>query len=247
MSDDVGHPAGFHGKLLARGDFVTRRLTRRFLDVWDVWLQTAIGDSKQVMGDAWLEAYLNSPIWRFAISAGIVDETAMAGVLMPSVDRVGRYFPMTIVGALPDCRDLTALPITAAAWFEAAEAVARTGLEERLDFDRFDADVSNLGAPACNGGDTLALSTPQGLRLVLPAVDAVAEGYRGLVRHYLEATLPGHSLWWTAGSEDIPPAMLICRGLPAPNGFPAFLDRRWDAWGWGHEPAADLAAELEIA
>ena len=35
-------PPGLYGKLPARGDFVTRRLDRGFVEAWDDWLQQAI-------------------------------------------------------------------------------------------------------------------------------------------------------------------------------------------------------------
>lgn len=47
--------------------------------------------------------YLTSPVWRFAIAPGVLGPEGLGGVMMPSVDRVGRYFPLIIgaVGAPP--------------------------------------------------------------------------------------------------------------------------------------------------
>jgi len=56
---------GFFGKIPSLGDFVTRDLPREFLDAWDDWLQRSVAESKTALGDAWLNTYLNSPIWRF--------------------------------------------------------------------------------------------------------------------------------------------------------------------------------------
>src|ERR1700722_2970157 len=58
-------PAGLYGKLPAKRDFVAANTPRRFLEVWEPWLQAGVATSKQVLGEGWSEAYLNAPIWRF--------------------------------------------------------------------------------------------------------------------------------------------------------------------------------------
>ena len=46
------------------------------------------------------------------------------------------------------------------------------------------------------------------------------------------------TVWWTSGSEDVAAAFIACNGLPSADGFAAFLDGRWAAWGWdGNAPA----------
>jgi type VI secretion system protein ImpM len=86
---------GFYGKIPARGDFVSRGLANSFLSTWDQWLQSALLASKEQLGDQWLDFYLTSPIWHFVLSAGICDQNVWAGILMPSVDKVGRYGSIT--------------------------------------------------------------------------------------------------------------------------------------------------------
>jgi type VI secretion system protein ImpM len=87
--------AGFYGKLPARGDFVRTGLPREFVDPWDDWLQTVIAGSQSMMGDAWLPAYLEAPIWRFTLPPGMCGGFAALGLMLPSVDKAGRYFPLT--------------------------------------------------------------------------------------------------------------------------------------------------------
>ena len=74
--------AGFFGKVPARGDFVRRTLPAAFVTPWDQWLQAGIAGSKEVLGDAWLEVYLTSPVWRFALSARLAGEPAVARCLL---------------------------------------------------------------------------------------------------------------------------------------------------------------------
>jgi type VI secretion system protein ImpM len=247
MASSAETAPGYHGKLLAKGDFITRRLPRSFLDPWDSWLQDVIAGSRARMGEAWLDAYLTSPIWRFALSAGLCGEGAAAGVLMPSVDRVGRYFPLTIVAMLATGADLLAMPVAAAGWFGKAEELVRSALADVFDFDGFDAQVAALGAPmAGEPGPTtaaVAVEAGAGLRLAIPSADAVDAAYRQLAQRFLSASCPRCSLWWTSGSEDVAGTFIACSGLPSAEGFAAFLDGRWSAWGWdGGAPAPAEAA-----
>jgi type VI secretion system protein ImpM len=250
MSSGADSASGFHGKLVTKGDFVTRRLARGFLDPWDSWLQDVIGGSRARMGEAWLDAYLTSPIWRFVLSAGLCGDTAAAGVLMPSVDRVGRYFPLSIVAMLPAGVDPLGVPAAASAWFAEAEAIARSALEDTLDFEAFDAQVAALGTPTpeeptpLSSGDGGARTGAEaGLRLSIPSADAVDGAYRRLAGRFLAENHPGCSLWWTSGSELVEPTFLVCDGLPPVESFGAFLDGRWSEWGWLGGASAASAAE----
>src|SRR5450631_1378198 len=116
---------GFYGKLPSHGDFVNRSVSDAFVDPWDAWLQRGIARSRDDLGDAWLDAFLTSPIWRFAFQSGVINSAAWAGILMPSVDRVGRYFPLTVVAELPQSTDPHMVSVAAAGWFDWVEAVAR--------------------------------------------------------------------------------------------------------------------------
>src|SRR5690606_25700162 len=79
----------------SRGDFVGRRLPADFVGPWDAWLQSAMATSRNALGSEWLDVYLTSPLWRFALSPGACGAAGHVGVVMPSVDNVGRYFPLT--------------------------------------------------------------------------------------------------------------------------------------------------------
>jgi len=239
MAGSVETAPGYHGKLIAKGDFVTRRLPRSFVGPWDGWLQDVIGGSRARMGEAWLDAYLTSPIWRFALPAGLCGESAAAGVLMPSVDRVGRYFPLTIVALVTESLDLLAVPVAAAEWFDKAEELVRSALADAFDFDGFDAQVAALGLPI--GGEHAAApvaETGSALRLAIPSAHAVDQAYRRLAARFLSASYPQCTLWWTSGSDEIAATFIACNGLPPAESFAAFLDGRWSAWGLdGSAPA----------
>src|SRR5918999_6416818 len=92
---------GLYGKLPSHGDFLRRRVSDAFVGVWDAWLQECIAASRSALGERWLDVYLTSPAWRFACAAGVCGAAPVVGLMVPSVDRVGRYFPLTLVAELP--------------------------------------------------------------------------------------------------------------------------------------------------
>ena len=91
---------GFFGKLPINGDFIQRNLPAHFAHPWDVWLQENLSACQQELKENWLKHYLTSPIWRFFIAPSVIDDNAYIGVFGPSVDSVGRYFPMTIASPI---------------------------------------------------------------------------------------------------------------------------------------------------
>jgi type VI secretion system protein ImpM len=161
---------GFFGKLRSHGDFVTRRLPPAFVQPFDAWLQAGLVHSRADLGARWLPLYLNSPLWRFVLAPGVCGPQAWAGVMMPSVDRVGRCFPLTLAAgidgapSLPDCRRLHA------GWFGHLEALALSALDAGFDVDRFDAALQALGGapPAHPGIDARSAWWTDGAQPVAP-------------------------------------------------------------------------------
>ena len=118
---------GFAGKIPARGDFVHAGLPRDFADPWHDWQSSVIAGSRTLMGDVWLEAFLEAPVWRFVLPPGLCGTRAAIGLIMPSVDKVGRYFPLTFA-ALPDAG--TPAEENWADWLDAVETLGRLALDE---------------------------------------------------------------------------------------------------------------------
>src|SRR5436309_2709465 len=153
MSSDGARPTipGWYGKLPTLGDFASRRLGGDFIEPWDAWLGEGLGAQRDRMGDAWLEAYLASPTWRFVLMPaclpGLAPPRALAGVLMPSVDRVGRYFPLTLV------TDLEPLPASAGAceallgWLHRLEDLALDALQDDWSIDELEQALAGVEPP----------------------------------------------------------------------------------------------------
>jgi type VI secretion system protein ImpM len=191
---------GFYGKLPCRGDFLQRRTPAEFVDSWDGWLRECLTESRLQLQECWLETYLTSPVWRFVLARGACGANSCAGVLLPSVDQVGRYFPLTVVAHWEVAVFPRATLHSRESWFDSAQALGIDALEAAsLDLDEFDRSVAALAA----------------------RLDPTEEPFLWL--RELERAPQPMSLWWTYGSNDSDPTMLCMNGLPDPESFTAML------------------------
>ena len=190
---------GWFGKLPGMGDFAHRRLPEAFRSVWDQWLQRGLARLKDRHAD-WVERYLEAPIWCFALGPGVAGERAWMGVLMPSVDGVGRYFPFTLAVEL-DASCGTELRgealIAALQWWIRATQAALEGLEGDLDALRFDAVLQRLFLAAGEAGREVRVEV-------------------------LELPMERASLWLgdPAGEAGV---RMVCDGLPVDEKFDALF------------------------
>ena len=216
---------GFFGKVPSRGDFVRRALPASFIAAWDDWLQAAIAGSQEILGDAWLDVYLTSPVWHFALAADLAGDAAAAGVLMPSVDSVGRYFPLTLACILDDA-PAPLLLRTERAWFERAEALALEALAEASSLEDLVEGLEKLGCPAPGRPAPLG-----------GAVRQSGDAEHRLALRMAQQFAPPHALFWTGGSTRMEAALLFMRQLPTPRQFAALLDGAWSEHGWREDEA----------
>lgn len=138
---------GFFGKLLSHGDFVSRRLPADWIDHWDHWLQQGMSCSRQQLGAEWTDYYLVAPICRFLLGCGSVDQHAWAGIWMPSVDRVGRYYPLTLAAPISGTANLGMSYFANLDWFLRLEALALSSLAGYFEFADFDNELHSLAPP----------------------------------------------------------------------------------------------------
>ncbi len=229
---------GYFGKLPGFGDFVTRRLPRGFVEPWDNWLQQCVLGARERLGVSWLETYLTSPIWRFAMGAGVCGPSGWTGLVMPSVDRVGRHFPLTLASELP--ADSGLLPLLCEdSWFERLEELALSTLDEPFDLAIFDQELQGLTLQASGNAVVSALKGAQtdgvSWYFELPSVASLGPSMPAILESLFRPQLDRHSFWWTSGSAKVKPCFLTCAGLPPAASAAAFLDGNWGHWGWASE------------
>jgi len=214
---------GWYGKLPSLGDFATRRLPVEFVKAWDACLQEVIPATRDALAERWFDSYLTMPIWRFVFLPGLVTQSGWAGVLMPSVDRVGRHFPLTVAVELPSHAEAAHAVFEGAEWFAGLEDAALAVLDPTRGADDLDDALagSALAAPPTVGPD----GSLRPLR-ALPSVEAfgpLAESEA--LRAWSEST-GWRALWWTRGRVDGESLMLRCAGLPTAEEFGWLLESR---------------------
>jgi type VI secretion system protein ImpM len=252
----VAIEVGFYGKLPSHGDFLRRRVSDGFVGVWDAWLQECLAASRAALGDGWLDVYLTSPAWRFACAAGTCGSAPVIGVMVPSVDRVGRYFPLTLVAKLPsDTESLLTAVIRAEPFFGSAERLVIDTLEsEHIDFDRFDEQLLQLadmlGSPSAppavmlDAASSLLDDPAEGWQIPIGSPTELGSAFNQILALRLSDLYDPLVLWWTDGSAIVQPSCLVVKGLPHPDAFAALLDGSWAARRWRSIPARPAATSI---
>ena len=149
------------------------------------------------------------------LAPGVCGPDAAAGVVMPSIDRVGRYFPLAVVALLDHDTNPASLVGGPDTWFEQAEELLLSTLDTGATFESFNDGLDSLGFPASE--PRAVDSRFAGLQRVSATVP------HGRMTALAEQACEGASLWWGRGSERISPGLLRCQGLPAAGDFAQFL------------------------
>ena len=233
MSGDDSIP-GWYGKLPTLGDFASRRLGGDFIEPWDVWLGEGLAAQRATLGEAWLDAYLHSPTWRFVLMPsalpGLAPQRALAGVLMPSVDRVGRYFPLTLVASLETLPKSAVELEQLLGWLHRLEDLALDALQDDWNIDELDGALARL-APAAFAETGVVPATVAALAELSQALGSegsfvAIDGVGGraelaaLVVHAMGAAEAGAwqqaavgKTFWLADNPNHP-QLLVSQGLP---------------------------------
>jgi len=223
---------GFVGKIPSQGDFVHRRLPWEFIETWDAWLQAGMGSAREALGTAWLEHYLVAPVWRFLLPAGTSGNTGWIGLWFPSVDRVGRHFPLTLAAPIAAAQLHPSLLFTLDPWLTRIEEVALEALNPKVTLEQLDTSLSQMIFSAPDTLPIVDTSRPASLSRVMHIPDALMAPAL-LARHpALAASVSATNAYWhTWGTEAIPATYLTTEGLPDPIWFSACLTGDWATCG----------------
>lgn len=212
--------AGFaaFGKIPALGDFFRLGATPDFVTPWDGWLQTTLLTAAGALGERFEECYMSAPIWRFAVPPGVAGNQGLVGVLMPSIDRVGRRFPLTLLAQTGTAEQAAlrnliwqaeVLALLEDLALEALNDLPRETLAERLAA----MTLRPLGLPSriLTTGSSLVMSSEQPDLFCADLALDLAGG--GLHR----------SCAWSATVEGSA-KLILTSGLPGPDMAPGFFD-----------------------
>ncbi len=239
---DSNTACGIYGKLPAHGDFISRNLPSAFLNYWDEWLQGFIASSQEQLTEDWLNIYLTGPIWRFVFSKGCVDGQAWIGLMMPSVDSVGRYFPFCVVNKLPDDCNLVDTLSSQANWFESMEEISLEALQNEIDADSlieklqehpFEPQAFYYQKDDSQGGNDALYAGKGNLAVVMDFEEQLPSSTNAVLLDWLMSRqFPSYSLWHSKGSDLVQPSFLVSQGLPDLGGSAAMLQGDWKKWSW---------------
>lgn len=214
---------GWYGKLPSLGDFASRRLQAGFIERWDDWLQQSMGASRELLGEDWTDLYLGCHVWRFVLMPGVIGAEAWAGVLMPSVDRVGRYFPLTICTSMPARAPLGMSLSSLDHWLEQLELCALSALDPDGGLDSLESGLQGL--PALQLGPRSEGLGAESALMFFAAGEKTASSLEQMAARMLPDSLRGKSLWWCS-DEQGSGAGLIRPNLPGVQDFLSMLSCR---------------------
>lgn len=235
MSDPIVN-LGYLGKVPSLGDFVQDSVSKEFAEQWEQWLQASIAVSKEQLGDAWQEHYLTGPVWHFALSPNIVGDKGVMGTLFPSMDAVGRHYPFTVASTL----ELSPVDVLNSDVFslEYEDKVLKV-LDSSVDLFVWRKEVAKSLSALSGVKSQVSFLNSQDKNKTAEAFEFPGDELtRSVLNEAMHAMLykkhGDYSIWWTHGSCNIKPMVLVTPSLPAVNQFAAMIDGRWKHWEWNY-------------
>lgn len=231
---------GCYGKIPALGDFLSRNLPGTFVEAWDGWLRRVLAACARDGNDDWIDQYLAGPVWRFAFGPGVLGPVGRAGILVPSVDSIGRCFPLTIAIDIPDTVSAIEMVDAWAEGYEHAEMIAIGAIGRALTPEAFVDRVAGLPSPVPVPDRpaierwTDAEAPCVGVRTAgSPDEAGGARDVTTALAFALAAGAPnGMSLWWHLNLEGRSASTAMFAGLPPPEVTRGMLVGAWKDRGW---------------
>lgn len=216
---------GAYGKIPAVGDFFRLAPPSGFVRVWDAWLQEILLDAQGAYGADFDTHYMTAPIWRFTLPRGVAGTEKVMGVMMPSVDRVGRRFPLTLVQAVSTSGPASADHLGANTIFEQLEDLALMALEDTTTLEILGESLANVTHLALPDAPPIRGS---GANIVVTGVASGDSLARILAGQLMTKTMPEAAIW--SAVLDGVPRMLACPGLPRGSAAMALFDMDAPIW-----------------
>jgi len=207
---------GAFGKIPSMGDFLRVNVTTGFLTTWDGWLQNGLVALRETLAAGWDDCYLSAPIWRFSLPAGQAGPSGVCGVLMASVDRVGRQYPLTLVAPMaPDA--LAVSHFANEAVFRKLEDIALAALEDDFAPDTLAAELATLSLNMSQSGSF------DGTRYIGALTPAISFAGTVIAQNYASC-----GIWSTAVDEDH--RLMLCNELPGLQELTGMFDLNATFW-----------------
>jgi len=218
------------GKVASKRDFVAARAQRQFLDVWEPWIQGGMSASHQGLGKQWQAAFLKAPIWRFWLGEELCGTTVM-GAFMPSLDGVGRYFPLTVFACADEGAAIPPPELNMQDdWFVATENFLLSTLDQGTTYEAITAELDQLTAPLAEppgASPPDLILAPQGMVGRVPPERSFSQIFAAMRTAHHAKFYGSSTFWWTIGGEGFRPIALGGRRMPDPFLFTEMLTGRF--------------------
>jgi type VI secretion system protein ImpM len=214
---------GYFGKVPSVGDFVSRNLTASLREGFDGWLQQGLDASKQQLKDSWLNAFLTSPVWRLVLDRQFEPDAVTVGIMIPSVDKVGRYFPFCIFIQMERIELDAAFMAECDAALDTLENLVLSVLEPDFDVEYFDYQLAAAAKKIMAAHDS---GIEQGIDVYLTKANTgFLDPDKSAQLNSRISSLKDHggSIWWSEGSDFRSADIHFYDSMPIAATFAAFL------------------------
>lgn len=214
--------AAWFGKLPSQGDFVGRRMPHAMVKCWDDWMRSGLDTLRHEAPANWEQRFVHSPLW-FFMSPAVVMGVPVVGVLAPSVDRVGRCYPISVM-AVADQDDCGLASDGAVIRFlTGARDAVINARRLPLSADQLDAQLAQLCSPFASDDPAADGALIDALLADLRGADAQAMGSTAELPNMDWRAIHGRAsqatVWWISPTPLFPRDEVIHHG---PLGRPLF-------------------------
>jgi type VI secretion system protein ImpM len=156
------------------------------------------------------------------------------GVVIPSVDQVGRYFPLTLCRTASASANPLQLFKQHKQWFVDAERLLMSCLYDDFQLDVFENSLQHLSMDESGTviQPSLQHHNHSAWRVGVNSLEQDNNIYPLLLADILKNFCIGYSIWKTEGSQHIPATTLVSQGFPPFSGAASMLDGQWQNAGW---------------
>jgi len=226
---------GFYGKLPFYADFLHLSNHEKLVGEWENWAQQTLHKSQQIQGkEFWLEQYVKSPVWQFMLTPGVVNDSAYIGIMIPSVDSVGRYYPfMFYVQVVSnDLSSLLAADLTS--WLAEIQDYILQILElDTYSFEELKSNIIEISNKYIDSSNSSSIEEIQEDYSTVVFNHSEYHHQQTLTQLQFITMLSCHnqSIWWCDGSDVMPANSAVITGMPSARIYLAMLNGDWETYG----------------
>jgi type VI secretion system protein ImpM len=166
---------------------------------------------------------------------GVCGSSGWLGVLLPSVDKVGRYFPLTMAVALDAQFDVFGAIYDIQAWHSELERIALLALSVEFSVEDIELELANHPFPVLESVFDATPYDVDGLSRWWLSPQHAPESFAFAdifhIDGALHCSLPqairtivaGKTLWWSAPAMSGPAVLHCCAGLPPDDYFATLM------------------------